>query len=215
MNRLITDFWAQDCKSPARVLELRECLRENGTVGWLDQLLLFCRDAEATSGIVDELSCPGPKICLVQVDNRITYQQVFDYVNTITGPADVNILANSDISFGDPSCADLPRFVRPHTFFCLTRWNDDQLDPHLKYCQDTWVWQGRCRVSDAHFSMGVPRCDHVIARRALDAGYQVFNPALNFITRHHHKTGYRTYSPEDKVSGPGHYVDVVRLAIKQ
>lgn len=215
MNRLITDCWAQDCNFPARALELRECLRENGNVHWLDQLVLFCRDTKAAKVFAGELGLPEAKVCFVPADNRITYQQSFDHVNQMTGPKDVNILANCDISFEDTSCADLPRFVRPHTFFCLTRWNGSELDPHMRYSQDTWVWQGQCRIANAHFSMGVPRCDHVIARRALDAGYQVFNPALNFITRHHHKTGYRTYAPEDKVSGPGHYADVVRLAIKQ
>lgn len=214
MNRLITDFWAQDCQSAARALELRECLRENGNTAWLDQLLLFCRDTKASKAAAQELGLPESKVCFVFADNRITYQQVFDHVNQVTQPKDVNILANSDISFEHPSCVDIPRFVRPTVFFCLTRWNDTELDPHMKYSQDTWVWQGRCRITGADFSMGVPRCDHVIARRAMDAGYQVFNPALNFVTRHHHKTGYRTYCAEDKVLGPGRYTDVVRLAIK-
>jgi hypothetical protein len=117
MNRLITDFWAQDCQSAARALELRECLRENGNTAWLDQLLLFCRDTKAAKAAAQELGLPESKVCFVFADNRITYQQVF-------------------------------------------------------------------------------------------------NSALNFVTRHHHKTGYRTYRAEDKVLGPGRYTDVVKLAIK-
>jgi len=56
MNLLVTDFWAQDCQSAARALELRECLRENGNTAWLDQLLLFCRGTKAAKAFVMRLA---------------------------------------------------------------------------------------------------------------------------------------------------------------
>ena len=136
-------------------------------------------------------------------DQSMTYQAVFDYANARTGPRDIHILANNDIALMR-GFERLDQWLTIEDFFALSRYEpDSRLIRHAYGSQDTWIWRGPSRVTDAHYYMGVRGCDCKLIGDARRARYVVSNPCLDLFTMHWHQSEYRPKDYQDKyVQGP-------------
>jgi hypothetical protein len=137
---------------------------------------------------------------------RCTFQDLFDLVNRVTGPEDLNVVANADIYFDDS--LELADSMRPDQAFALLRY--DVVDTFsstrfsgLPGCQDTWIFKGPIRSMPADFMLGQLCCDHRLAAELMRAGYRVSNPSKSIRTYHLHLTAQRML-PATKVPGPYH-----------
>jgi hypothetical protein len=214
MINLMTPFW-YDCPNPARYNELMDCLTKNSkscfSVNSTANLVLFSEfTPEAHTSYREIRKQTAGYVGLAESSVRPTYQEFFNFSNQ--GKKDLYILANSDILIEPDVLKELDEYVTSNMFLCLTRWVPSpyedlwSLDPMGKFCQDTWVWRGHCRIKNANFPLGIPRCDHMIAKAAVNESYDVLNPSLDIVTKHMHNVDYRSYTDKDVVHGIGAYV---------
>jgi len=173
MNLIIS---AYDEKDKARCKELTECVNRN------------LANTDLKTFIHPEGKGP-----------RTTYQTMFDEINKVTGPDDVNIIANSDIYFDET--IELAEHISHGECYALTRWNVGK-GKELTFedtpgSQDVWIFRGPIKEMNADIEMGVPGCDNRIAYEIEQAGYRVFNPSRAIITHHLHK-GSKSYTNKTK-----------------
>jgi len=215
MIYFMTPFW-YDCPNPDRYDELRKCLTKNSrsccSSNLTADLVLFSEFTPESYIRFSEIKKQTVGcVRLAESSVRPTYQDFFDFSKQNT-TEDLYILANSDILIEPDVLEELDQYVTGDMFLCLTRWIPSayeglwSLDPLGKYCQDTWVWRGPCRIKNANFPLGIPRCDHMIAKVAVDEKYDVRNPSLDIVTKHMHDVEYRSYTSKDRVDGIGAYV---------
>lgn len=220
MIYLMTPFW-YDCPNADRHEELMSCLIKNSQSCFsekTDFLLFADYSKQATTAAYKKLKGTSGFVAACTYAHEIeksrpTYQDFFDFSHSPYRDSEALwILANSDILIEPHVLDELNQYVTSNMFLCLTRWMPSvykglwSLDPLGKYCQDTWVWRGPCRIENANFPLGIPRCDHMIAKAAVDEKYDVLNPSLDIVTKHMHDVEYRSYTSKDRVDGIGVYV---------
>lgn len=152
----------------------------------------------------------NPNINYTQLnsDHRMTYQELFDKINSQTNDDDINVISNLDIYFDD-TISELNR-IKQNQFIALSRYDifEDgsiHFDGPKQFSQDTWAWRGKVRITNANFYLGIYACDNRIAAEARLAGYETFNPCHTVKTYHLHLTVGR--SPEfDTVKVPGPHI---------
>ena len=132
------------------------------------------------------------------IKSRPTYADFFQWVNQLSAPHDVSIIANSDIYF-DETLSLLTRGLRPNTCAALSRWDvlpngTGQLFDRND-SQDVWAFLGPVKDLISDFFLGVPRCDNRILYELRAAGYRVLNPAFTIRALHLH-AGVRAEYPE-------------------
>ena len=147
---------------------------------------------------------------LINYPHRMTYQDFFDYINKSTIEDDVNIVSNIDIIFDDTIA--LLEKIKPNQFMALTR-HELKRDGSsyfevnkAKYSQDVWAWRGRCKITTAHFNLGVLRCDNRLAFEALEVGYELINPAFSIKVYHLHFIEVRVDEYFNAVPGRQYFV---------
>lgn len=152
MIRLFISYYID--KVEARQKELDECLCKNLNNPLIDEIHMLLEYP------VDEDITRHKKIQKVHVKSRPSFAVFFEYINSITRPEDVSILANSDIYFDD-------------TLSLLGKYSDTNVLALCRYdikkdkvvfmnswdSQDTWVFKGKIReVPDSDFSLGKAGC---------------------------------------------------------
>ena len=147
---------------------------------------------------------------LMNYPHRMTYQNFFDYINENTSDDDINAVSNIDIIF-DNTISLLSK-IEQNQFIALTRHElmDDGSSyfevSKAKFSQDVWAWRGRCRISTADFHLGVLRCDNRLAFEALEAGYELINPAFSIRVYHLHFVDVRVEGYFNAITGRQYFV---------
>jgi hypothetical protein len=186
--RLFTTSYPE--ASPARKLEIDECLTRNIACEAIDEIRIL---AEGPSSGIPSSS----KVKVRAIAARPTYDDYFEWIRQTASDADVSIVANADIYF-DQSIRILAR--RPpedSAVFALSRWNAGadgvaELYDHND-SQDAWIFRGVPRPIQGDFPVGVPRCDNRLVHELAMAGYRVLNPSFSLRAFHLHAGERRPY----------------------
>ena len=188
--RLIVNYY-NDPHIP-RAMEIAECLRINCGDNLFDEVI-------SLSPSKTYIQRYG-RLRLAPLEERATFADIIEWADLLTGPSDVNVIANSDIEF-DPATIAILRRITPKEFWCLSRWENQDTPPPLGYygSQDVWAWRGRCRLDcqQSEFKLGYPACDNKIALLAHQTGYVVRNPSLSIRIIHIHDPSFRRYPASD------------------
>lgn len=133
---------------------------------------------------------------------RPTFQDFFAEVNYRTGPTEINIISNLDISFDETLVHLMPIFEYPDLKLCAILSRREANDEITNFGADAWVFRGKIdpNVWGAFF-LGIPACDWRIFDELKKAGYTIVNPALKVRAKHHHASGLRNWKKEDYVPG--------------
>lgn len=163
-----------------------------------------------------EQPCNVTKFEIKRRVRRPTFQDLFDWVNEVTGDNDINIIANSDIYFDDMGLEMMKVALGVNDCWALTRWDVNsnnmvrQGDVMVHDCtfmnrrdsQDSWCFKGRIHFGNFDFELGKPGCDNAIAHRLQEAGYNVTNPSWTIKTFHLHKGDARPWHGTARVEPP-------------
>lgn len=192
--------------SPERAAEFVLCARKNVESGLFSAVYFLTEEPEAVPLVK---STAETRVFIQRQESRPTFSDYFRLVNSVTGPDDVNCVANADIWFDETLllvAAIDPADMRDDVF-CLTRWDvqPDGSSVFLNSCdsQDAWVWVGPMRAGvDGSARMGQAGVDNRIAASFQEAGYtRVSNPSRSVKIFHEHQSGVRRYDAADKVTG--------------
>lgn len=145
---------------------------------------------------------------LINSNDRLKFNYLFNIINEYTGNQDINIIANLDIYFDDTILKT--KEIKQDQFLCLSRWEVN--GANIRFCnwaysQDAWVFRGKSKNINGDFFLGWRGCDNRIAYEAKNAGYEVSNPSLDIKVYHIHNSNVRDYNwsqDEKKVVPPPH-----------
>jgi len=188
-----------------RYKELEKCLRSNIANPLIDKVYVFCneQDRDLVLGFPDL-----HKVGLIIREDRPTYGEMFDEINSRTREFEVNILSNTDIYF-DESLIHV-HGIKNNQCYALSRWEFGIVEQVQTRgdSQDTWIFRGKIReLAYTHFTLGKLGCDNRIAHELVLAGYEVTNPSRTIKTWHLHESGIRNYNSTD-VSVPQPYYKI-------
>lgn len=190
MIRLFTTFF--DTDEPVRRREFEACLRRNVACAALDEVIVLNEGGCIPVDLAESVTC-------LPISNRPAYGDFFRRINAVAKPADISIVANSDI-FYDDSIRVLDHIVRPDSCLALSRWDVHENGGAELFdrndSQDTWVFRGTVRNMNADFCLGVPRCDNRLIYELQEAGYRVLNPSFSVRSYHLHAGERVEYSTE-------------------
>lgn len=194
-------------KDRTRLKEMQTCLFKNvnnvniNTIYLLNEKLYTNEELGITKCKKEYIS----KIKQVNIQERLTFQKVFDYVNDNNIKGYI-IFANSDI-FLDSTIKNLYKssLHKEKEIFALTRF--EYTNKNLKKCklfgygrgdsQDTWVIHSNYipkKTNIFNFNFGYPGCDQKLIYLFLIMGYKMYNDSFFIRTYHNHKSIYRDYA---------------------
>lgn len=177
MIRLLYNYYED--KEPARKKEIDFCLRKN-------------------------LANESINTVIFETKAKPNYSLLFDTVNKMTGPDDINIIGNSDIFF-DFSIGLTTELKHGHVW-ALSRWewhSESKIEfSNRQDSQDVWIFRGPMKTGFGDFTLGIRGCDNRIAHEFTAAGYKVSNPSKSVRTYHVHNSGIRNYTMKDVVPPP-------------
>jgi len=197
VNLFINYYLDKDRK---RQLELMTCFLKNRINAAIGKLYVFY-DYEW------EFAVEHDKIVPVK-HKRPTYADYFNFINTVSGPDDINIIANTDIYFDEENIELIKANIQKDQCYALSRW-DEMGNNNFKLFDrpdtaDTWVFKGKVKeIEDCSFYLGIPGCDNSIAYKLEQGGYNVLNPSRDIKSFHLHLTGVHNYNAKiDRVHPP-------------
>lgn len=181
--------WYSD-KDVRRYEELFNCFSKNEENTAIDKIY----------GYVDvKQNYPAPaKVTWLNIKGRPTFADYFYLINEVSGPDDINIIANTDIYFDEYGIELIKKNIHENECYALARW-DIQPDGGAEHLNrrdtgDAWVFKGKVKkISECNFCLGIPGCDNSIAERIARAGYVVKNPSVDIKIFHLHLSGIRNY----------------------
>lgn len=174
--------------------EILGVLKRNVQNQIIDKIVIFSEPN-------DNISFNNAKINKVHIQSRPRFSDFIDVLD----PECINIIANNDIEFLEPSRLNWLKYITSSDFITLTRYesNGKLFRENRGDSQDTWIFKGRPDVLKyCDFPMGVPGCDNRIAYIFYAMGYRVLNPSKSIKTIHRHKSQFRFYTEEDRILGP-------------
>lgn len=188
-------------RDPDRLRELSFCIRKNIENRHIDRIFILKEPGEVSYNLIEDM-----KLQIIDIPERPSYNGVFNQVNGITGEADINIIANTDIFFDD-SIRVLKTVMERRSCFALTRWEyradlPSHFNLHRFDSQDTWIFKGRIVNVRGDFLPGRIGCDSRIAYEIRKAGYNISNPSFSIKSYHVHDSNVRHYDPYDMVPEP-------------
>lgn len=159
----------------------------------------------------EELGVKSDKIKQIVIDKRMTYRDVFTFVenNNIVGYI---IISNSDIFF-DKSIKNIQKcqVIKDKKIYCLNRFNFNSknlsgLDLDLSGrpdCQDVWIYHSKFNnilfnkdIFD--IELGTPGCDNKIIYLFKILGFNCYNEPEIIKSYHFHKIMTRNYDQNTK-----------------
>lgn len=149
-------------------------------------------------------------IIIIESPTNPTFDFMFEKVNRLSGPNDINIICNSDIYFDDT--INLAKRIGQKQLYALSRWD---LNTHMTASlldtdrnQDAWIVRGKIENVNGNFRMGKPACDNRLAYEFQTAGYSVLNPGRSIKAYHVHNSGVRHHNyGVDPVPGDYLYIE--------
>jgi hypothetical protein len=200
----------------ARKREIVETLKNNCNVDKISKIILLNERiyTKAELGLNDKQFL---KIQQVNINKRLTYRDVFEYVQTSNLKGYI-IFGNSDI-FLDKTIENLKvtPLASERTFMAQLRFEYKRAYKYLQQCklfteyiafsQDMWIyhtnWQpATTTIKVFDFQFGIPGCDNKIVYLMNILGYKIINDPYLIRTYHHHETESRTYTVSDRVPPP-------------
>lgn len=186
MTRLFTTWY--DSGNVHRQLELEECFRRNLNNPFFDKICLWQYSGSALSA--------ETKLVVRQENRQADFNDFFEWINAVSQPDDIAIIANTDIWFDET--IGLAQAIKPDQCFVLLRMEKDgkhfvaPLTGQPRWdAQDAWIFRAPVRAVSADFGLGSPRNDNALAYRLRQAGYDVRNPALDIHIHHLHDSDIR------------------------
>lgn len=139
----------------------------------------------------------NPSFRIYELQGRPTFRDIFNIINSVTLPNDINIIINSDIYLPE----NFNVSPEANDCYALSRWDIQPDGSAIHYnnssSQDTWIFRGAIKMVDnCNFTQGVPGCDNKIAYQLEQAGYKVTNPSLSIKTYHLHLSSVRNYDKD-------------------
>ncbi len=198
--------------------EIQFCLKkhvENSEINAI-YLLNECIYSNKELGIVSN------KIKQINLGHRLTYFDVFSYIEThLDQLPGYHILLNADIFLEADSIIAIsksPLHVE-RSAYALLRHEYFHASPEKSYLfgprfdsQDTWIFHSNFPVFGPHmddpekrtfnFALGRPGCDNRIAWLLEHDRYELFNDPMIVKTYHVHRSQERSYNDTDVVKGP-------------
>ena len=209
MIQLFTTFYLE--KNPNRRDEYEECFRRNRDSGLFSAIYILTEEPEASPQVE---STTDTKIVIQRQPHRPTFSEIFQFINSVTEPDNINVLSNTDIIF-DNSLRLVEQINMKDVCLALTRW-DIQVDNTIRFLesidsQDCWIFKGKIQETefvkypsfweDANFHNGLAGIDNRIAFIINQLGYHVINPSYTIKIQHLHRVNVRNYNPENRVLG--------------
>lgn len=141
----------------------------------------------------------------------------------ISKSEDVVVIANSDITFSEPSeplnyeqIHRVANNLRTEQVYCLSRW--DITPSGIKHfdersSQDAWIFRGAPKPNiGGDYHIGYPGTDNRFAHELDAAGYQVLNPSKDIRTYHLHQSGHRPGNqPQNRIGLPYLFIKPAHL----
>lgn len=187
---LITTLYPE--KNNERLSEYYFCLKQNLKHALIEHVHIFYENMPANLPKIFH----HPKIKLVPITSRPSFNDMFSYANTELFGKKV-IVANTDIFF-EGSLFKLNYYPLSNKFMCLTRYNlpsyAGEWQRHVE-SHDAWIFESPTKISiPNHIKMGLPGCDIIIQRIAcITKGLEVSNPSLDIKCMHVHASDLRKH----------------------
>lgn len=138
-------------------------------------------------------------------EHNISFNTLFQRINEITGPNDINIICNSGIFFDKTII--LANNIKNKQVYALTCWDwhssDNVIFRNAANSQDTWIFKGKMENISGDFPIGKSSCDNKIAYEFHKAGYKVINPSESIKTYY---INSNNQIPTKKINGPHLFV---------
>lgn len=200
--------------SAERMREFITCIERNAANRAIAEVHVFLEGDMDPAGLATEFpQLASPRVRLIPVGRRQTYQDLFAYANRELAGRRV-IVANADIFF-DHTLARLDGYELTGWLLCLSR-----CDIHgdgtwslfdFESSQDAWIFDAPIREFACGFHLGLLGCDNRLAWEAAAAGLAVSNPSRTIRAFHLHVTSIRRYTSEQRLYGPTRGVPPITL----
>lgn len=184
-----------------RKKEIDFTLKYNTQLSFLDKIYIFVNKKDILNCKTLIASVSETKYELISQFDRCTFQDIFNFANTVSTKQDINITLNNDILL-TKSISNIN--LKDNEFYCLSRFENGHISNkpfnfRVGNSQDTWIWKGKNKIINANFYYGLLGCDNALAYIIQNCGYNASNPAYTFRTLHNHKSNIRIDSNnEDK-----------------
>ena len=191
-----------------RTYEIKYCLKKNVENPNI-KIIYLLNERIYTD---EELGVSSSKIIQINIKNRLTFKDIFDYVEILDISGYI-LFANSDIFFNE-SLQKLrySELAKKKIFIGLLRYDykdssDIKLSGPRSNSQDTWILHSNFNIKKSQrkvlkFNFGKPGCDNKILYIMKILGYHIINCPEIIKSLHVHNTEIRNYSPKDVVSKP-------------
>lgn len=207
MVNLFTTYYTDE----ARQGELDEVLLLNIRNNCIDRMYLLDESGK--------LNNENPKVSVQEQVGRPTFADLITWVNAVTEPGDVNIIANSDIYF-DPAAIEMMKLMLgDDECWALTRWDTAECGSvvsravfmNRRDSHDSFCFRGLIKPIVADFQMGLGGCDNRFCYEIQQSGYKISNPSWTVKTYHLHKGEARKWHGKPQVPPPYLLVDPIEL----
>lgn len=207
MVNLFTTYYTDT----ARQAELDEVLCINIRNASIDRMYLLDESGE--------LNNENTKLSVREQIGRPPFADLIDWVNSVTGEWDVNIIANSDIYFDPLAIEYMKLALGAMDCWALTRWDTAECGSVVEMAvfmnrrdsHDSFCFRGLIKPIVADFQMGLGGCDNRFCYEIQQAGYKVSNPSWTVKTYHLHKGEARKWHGKPQVPPPYLLVDPIQL----
>jgi hypothetical protein len=201
-----------------RYNEILFCLLQNVKNPHIDKIYLL--NERIYTDI--ELGIVSDKIIQVNINKRLTYKDVFNYIdkNNING---FFCIINADIFFDETvKKLHLTNLAEEKIMFAQLRFDYNTntkksviFGPNI-YSQDTWIFHTNfikeLTIDDSNsfnIELGLPGCDNRILYLFNIIGFKIINYPDLIKTYHYHTTQIRNYSIKDVMKGPYIFVNPI------
>jgi len=208
MIHIITQFFIPDNKY--RLKELQFALKQNVENLHIHKIHLLNEKIYNSK----ELDVESDKIVQTNIQNRLTFQDVFSYVRTenLKGyivMLNIDIFLNNSIRKITNSSMDLNKQM-----CCLLRYELNKQNPSKSSIfgprydsQDTWIFHTKQTISMLSeklfsFEFGRPGCDNKLIYLLSILGYEIINDPKTIHSYHVHSEVKRNYSRHDSLPLP-------------
>lgn len=194
---LFVEYFSHENNS--RKNEIDQSILKNLSFDFIENYYIFCEQTDIEN--CKKLIQNNTKAKIIPIENRCTFQYIFDYSNTLNLINEkINITLNNDIELTE-NFKNIN--INNNDFLCLSRWENLNDKHPFNYnsgnSQDTWIWKGFCKIKSCNFYFGILGCDNALAYKAKEENYNVINPSYKYKTKHNHKSQIRKDSRDNKL----------------